>query len=440
MTYYNPILSLISDFHIFLDSYYSLNKLNKMSYFYPSYSNGQSSLSPPVKKRNDSFGLSAMNIISLNKPIYTPSKLTSAKLLDMGPLDKINSIEGKLKSIDNQMEARTELFNSFLSKNNNPNVGIYNPYIGNPILGQNPNKKIETSKSVTRVQNNMKNQPKTRLESIEYQNLLQEQLIQQRKEKLQENNFHINNLIFQEIDEMSDNLELFKIEMFNHVRKLERNQEKLNLGEVLDELTHMREFFKNSLDRQEKKKDRELMMLKEDIGIMKEEMMDNFRYDTKQNRDIFKNMNNELRGYQEAMNNKFDEMDSRQKVQMTGIRNLIKKMYEDKEDDGYDRKERDRRLSYEKNKRKKSDEEIERDTFPKRRGGVIEMPDSPPKRRRGVIDEEDEEEIELEEDDQSRDNYETTNIKEKYNMQRDREKKKELENLKPINTNNNFFK
>ena len=399
-----------------------------MSYYYPSYSFSQSQASPDFRKRSDSLNISGNNIISLNKARFTPNKLTSSKLNDMGPLDKITNIESKLKNIDDQMDVRTELFNSFLSKSN-PNVGIYNPYIGNPVLGMNPNKKIETAKSLAKINNT--NQPKTRLESIEYQNLLQEQLIQQRKEKLQENNFQINNIIFQEIDEMADNLELFKIEMFNHVRKLERNQEKLNLGEVLDELTHMREYFKSTLDRQEKKKDREMMVLKEDIGLLREELTDNFRYETKQNRDLFKQMNNEMRGYQDAMNNKIDDMESRQKIQISGIKNMIRRL---KDEEDYNDRDRDRRISYERSKRDRRPRyDDEEEPQPRRRGGVIELNDES-KRRKGVVQEE-EEEIELDEEDDFQD---VTNVKDKYNMQRDREKKKELENLKNINTNNNF--
>jgi hypothetical protein len=406
-----------------------INYFLKMSYYYPSYSYSQSSASPDYRKRSDSLNISANNIISLNKAKYTPYKLTSSKLNDLGPLDKITNIESKLKNIDDQMDVRTELFNSFLSKSN-PNVGIYNPYVGNPVLGMNPNKKIETTKSLAKLNNT--NQPKTRLESIEYQNLLQEQLIQQRKEKLQENNFHINNIIFQEIDEMADNLELFKIEMFNHVRKLERNQEKLNMGEVLDELTHMREYFKSTLDRQEKKKDREMMVLKEDIGILRDELTDNLRYETKQNRDLFKQMNNEIRGYQDAMNSRIDDMESRQKIQISGIKNMIKRL---KDEDDYSDRDRERRISYERNKKDRrpryDEEEIPQQ---RRRGGVIQL-DEEPKRREGVIQEE-EEEIEFNEEE---DNFQdVTNAKDKQKIQREKEKKKEFENLKNINTNNNF--
>jgi hypothetical protein len=386
-----------------------------MSYYYPSYSFNQSQTSPTFQKRSDSLNINGNNIISLNRSKYTPTKLTSMKLSDMGPLDKINSIENKLKSIDNQMDVRTNLFDNFLSKSN-PNVGIFNPYIGNPVLGMNPNNNTETTKRLSKPINS---QPKTRLESIEYQNLLQEQLIHQRKEKLQENNFQINNLIFQEIDEMADNLDLFKIEMFNHVRKLERNQEKLNLGEVLDELTHMRDYFKSTLDRQEKKKDREMMILKEDIGLMRDELTDNFRYETKQNRDIFKNMNNEVRSYQENINARMDEMDSKQKIQLSGIRNMLRRRNDDNTQNLAEQfmNEKDRRS----NKRKTRDEDE-----------VVE-----PRRRGAVLEEKVQDEEEVEFDDDGED-FDTTNVKDKYNSQRDKEKKKEFEKLKSINTNNNF--
>jgi hypothetical protein len=329
---------------------------------FPSFSNSYSHAKPRPPDRimsHKTLNLSGINVINsspfrtsgiskfvnmnnYNTALNGASSYPSARSLKSSVPDyyqkdsvanNLNSIENKLNRISEEVDTRTQLLNNLYNKSDK-NIGIYNPFIGNPIIGTDPNASNADNSFSTPKKTQPKFEPtfkntNPRLESLEYQQFIQEQLIQQRKEKLQENNFQLNNLIFQEIDEMGDKLELFKVEMFNHIKKLERRQEKTNFNELIDEIDHVKDYFKREFTRSEKRRDRDLEEMRENLNILKDELNDNFKNETKKNRSMMKAYTDEVREQQEEVNERINELDENSRYRMNSLKRSMRRLRED---------------------------------------------------------------------------------------------------------------
>jgi hypothetical protein len=315
---------------------------------FPSFSNSYLTERPVhTRVTSNRLNLSGVSVIS-NSP-YKTNKLISdlgsptrhytnqtSKFNSADPFQQdyiksnLNNIERKLHNMTDNLDARSQLVNALIS-GSDKNIGIYNPYIGNPIIGTKPQNSRTNSlknESTKSFEPSFKN-TNTRLESIEYQQFLQEQLIQKRKEKLQENNFKINSLILQNIDDMSDNLELFKAEMYNHVKKIEKRALRQNFDEIVDELDYLKGYFKESFDRAEKTKLRDFEEMRENMNYLKEDLQDVFKIETEKHRNYIKGVTNEMRGYQEEINKNIEDADLNNRFRAQRMRRQFNKLREE---------------------------------------------------------------------------------------------------------------
>jgi hypothetical protein len=274
---------------------------------------------------------------NLNTSTHRPSRFTEPSTVDYQNdyvKGNLGNIESKLRHLSYRTDTRTSLYNNMIT--HDKNIGIYNPFLGNPVIGTNPNTEGSSTplnKTSSTVKSS-KYEPiyktnNTRLESLGYQQFLQDQLIQQRKEKLQENNFQINNLILQEIDEMADNLDIFKVEMFNHIKKLERRSDNQKFDELMEELDYMKGYVKTLFDKSERKQYRDVQDIKENMNTLKDDINEAMRNETEKNRNMVKGLTNEVRNNQEDINITLIDADENNRYRADRLKCQINRIRDD---------------------------------------------------------------------------------------------------------------
>lgn len=125
------------------------------------------------------------------------------------------------------------------------------------------------------------------------------------------------------VEEITDSLDLFKLEMANNIKKIQRSQEKLRIGDVIDELADFREHFRETMDRTNRQGEREVKDLKEGFRNVKEELGYKVAIELDKNKSVLEKVVNEMKNYQEDIKKKINEMEDKQKLQIEGLKYII---------------------------------------------------------------------------------------------------------------------
>lgn len=131
------------------------------------------------------------------------------------------------------------------------------------------------------------------------------------------------NETLQAVDELTDNLELFKLEMTGNMRKIQRSQMKLRVHEVMDEITDFKDNFAKKIEETNKKREDDVNKIINEFSYVRNDFTRVVKDENAKNKDHIVSLKEELKNYQQEMSLKINSLEKKQKIQMEQMKHLM---------------------------------------------------------------------------------------------------------------------
>ena len=123
-------------------------------------------------------------------------------------------------------------------------------------------------------------------------------------------------------DEINDNLDVFRTELTNTMRKINKNQSKLKVDTVIEEMTDFKNTFIDSLQKAEKRKEEENDFILREIKGLKNEIKQNYE-ESKSNYKVIRTFQDDIFEFEREITKRISRMEKQQQEQFDKIYGLI---------------------------------------------------------------------------------------------------------------------
>mmetsp|Transcript_6361 Transcript_6361/g.6615 ORF Transcript_6361/g.6615 Transcript_6361/m.6615 type:complete len:654 (-) Transcript_6361:51-2012(-) len=123
-------------------------------------------------------------------------------------------------------------------------------------------------------------------------------------------------------DEINSNLDIFRTELTNTMRKINKNQSKLKVDTVIEEMSDFKNTFIDSLQRAERKKEEENEYLLKEIKNLKNEIKRNYE-EGKSNYKVIRSFQDDIFEFEREITNRITRMEQNQAEQFDKIYGLL---------------------------------------------------------------------------------------------------------------------
>ena len=139
------------------------------------------------------------------------------------------------------------------------------------------------------------------------------------------NNFEFKQDILtkQAIDEIKDNIELFKMDINRYVNELKEEQEKIELGDVKDEIKVLEDILTKDLKDTKNQNEIDYRLIKESFIQFKEEVFQLINKIVKNNELKIEALYNEIKSYEEEVNKRFLQLADRQEEYINTLKLVL---------------------------------------------------------------------------------------------------------------------
>ena len=172
---------------------------------------------------------------------------------------------------------------------------------------------------------NLINQQKERNELQQSENIIPD-----RNTNLNNTNNNIGNATYkqdvltkQAIDEIKDNIEMFKMDINKYVNELREEQEKIELGDVKEEIKVLEDTLTKDLKDTKEQNETDYRIIKESFIQFKEEVFQIINKIVKNNELKIEALYNEIKAYEEEVNKRFVQLSDRQEEYINTLKLIL---------------------------------------------------------------------------------------------------------------------
>ena len=172
---------------------------------------------------------------------------------------------------------------------------------------------------------NLINQQKERNELQQSENIIPD-----RNTNLNNTNNNIGNATYkqdvltkQAIDEIKDNIEMFKMDIKKYVNELREEQEKIELGDVKEEIKVLEDTLTKDLKDTKEQNETDYRIIKESFIQFKEEVFQIINKIVKNNELKIEALYNEIKAYEEEVNKRFVQLSDRQEEYINTLKLIL---------------------------------------------------------------------------------------------------------------------
>ena len=172
---------------------------------------------------------------------------------------------------------------------------------------------------------NLINQQKERNELQQSENIIPD-----RNTNLNNTNNNIGNVTYkqdvltkQAIDEIKDNIEMFKMDINKYVNELREEQEKIELGDVKEEIKVLEDTLTKDLKDTKEQNETDYRIIKESFIQFKEEVFQIINKIVKNNELKIEALYNEIKAYEEEVNKRFVQLSDRQEEYINTLKLIL---------------------------------------------------------------------------------------------------------------------
>ena len=137
-----------------------------------------------------------------------------------------------------------------------------------------------------------------------------------------QDNYRKDEMTKRKFDEINSNLDIFRTELTNTMRKINKNQSKLKVDTVIEEITDFKNTFLESLKKAEKKKEEENDIILKEIKNLKNEVKRNYE-ESKSNYKVIRSFQDDIFDFEREITNRIVKMEQNQAEQFDKIYGLI---------------------------------------------------------------------------------------------------------------------
>ena len=172
---------------------------------------------------------------------------------------------------------------------------------------------------------NLLNQQKERNELQQSENIIPD-----RSTNLNKTNNNIGNVTYkqdvltkQAIDEIKDNIEMFKMDINKYVNELREEQEKIELGDIKEEIKILEDNLTKDLKDTKEQNETDYRLIKESFIQFKEEVFQIINKIVKNNELKIEALYNEIKAYEEEVNKRFVQLSDRQEEYINTLKLIL---------------------------------------------------------------------------------------------------------------------
>lgn len=198
------------------------------------------------------------------------------------------------------------------------------------VLGMKPeNLRIDNDKQNTTTRQSFKDDPKIlspqkNLNNVEDPDLMASAELNKRLSASQNNlNVKQDILTKQAIEEVKDNIEMFKMDINKYVSELREEQEKIELGDVKQEIKYLEEALTKDLKDTKDQNDNDFRIIKEAFLQFKEEVFQVINKIVKNNELKVEALYNEIKTYEDEVNKRFVQLSDRQEEYINTLKLIL---------------------------------------------------------------------------------------------------------------------
>lgn len=137
-----------------------------------------------------------------------------------------------------------------------------------------------------------------------------------------EENIRKDELTKKKFDEINNNLDEFRSEVINTMRKINKNQSKLKVDSVVEELSDFKNTFIDTLEKAERRKNEENDFILKEVKNLKNEVKRNYE-EGKANYKVIRSFQDDIFDFEREITNRISRMESYQSEQFDKIFGLI---------------------------------------------------------------------------------------------------------------------
>jgi hypothetical protein len=124
-------------------------------------------------------------------------------------------------------------------------------------------------------------------------------------------------------NEINDNLDLFKIEITNQIRKLQRQNEKNNIPSVIEEISGFKEELKNQMEHMDKRREKDSKKLTNDVNNIKTDLHQAFKEEINRSKEYIEMLDKDMKQMQTNMSNRLETIEKRQNLQLDQFKYIL---------------------------------------------------------------------------------------------------------------------
>ena len=157
--------------------------------------------------------------------------------------------------------------------------------------------------------------------------IIKSEVIQQQQNDTNKNlnnmNYKQDVLTKQAIDEIKDNIEMFKMDINKYVNELREEQEKIELGDVKEEIKVLEDILTKDLKETKDQNEADYRIIKESFIQFKEEVFQIINKIVKNNELKIEALYNEIKSYEEEVNKRFVQLSDRQEEYINTLKLIL---------------------------------------------------------------------------------------------------------------------